>query len=208
MFGLGEVNSLGDYVTVSFVHALGLTRAGAMRALAEHVSVSKPDLLALSEIDGGDALALATRFDLQWAYRGGQALLWNGRFTAADVYDSYLPGAPLQAFERRGLIRVDGKGDGKDLSLVASRFATDRSRARDLRFTRGVLRSVPVPRMLLFITNPPAQSDAFRDLGFTVSESNVARDVMLATRGCRVQSCVIIDGADGIGTQLVAGVTV
>jgi hypothetical protein len=186
-----------------------LTRAGAMRALAEHVSVSKPDLLALSEIDDGDALALATRFDLQWAYRGGQALLWNGRFTHANVYDSFLPAPPLQAFERRGLIRVDGHYDGNDLSLVASRFAADRSRARDLRFTRGVLRLARTPRMLLFITNPPAaRSDAFRDLGFFVNQSNVAADVMLAARGCSVQSCIVVGGAYGIGTKLVAGVTV
>jgi hypothetical protein len=180
-----------------------------MRALAQRISTSQPDVLALSEIDDGDALALATRFDLQWAYRGGQALLWNARLRSARVAESYLPAAPLQAFERRGLLRLDGAFDDGELSLLAARFSSDRSRARDLRFTRGIVRAMRATGALLFITNsPPSASDAFRDFGFAASGAPAAPALLLATRGCDVRSCVGIGAGNGLGPQLLAGLTI
>ncbi|MBV8373739.1 MAG: hypothetical protein JOY69_10815 [Candidatus Eremiobacteraeota bacterium] len=180
-----------------------------MRALAEQISLSHPDIVALSEIDDGNALALATRFDLQWAYRGGQALLWNARMHLESVYESYLPAVPLPAFDRRGLLRVDGAFEGRPIGLFATRFAPGRSRIRDLRVTRGVVRGARIERALLFVTDPPAGRRAmFDDLGFTCHVSEHVPDLLLATRGCSVDTCVRIAGAERSGSQLLAGVTV
>jgi hypothetical protein len=190
------------------VRALGLTRAGAMRALAQCVSDSDPDVLALSEVDSGDALAMATRFDRQWAYRGGQAVLWNRRFAAAKVHELFLPAAPLQPFERRGLLRVDGICNAGDVSLFAARFAPDRACVRDLRYARSAIRAARTARIVLFVTDPPAAgSAAFRDLGLqAVSAGDATPDLMLAVRGFRVQSGTAAPGRNGIGAQLVARV--
>jgi len=196
-------------LTLGFIRAFGLARAGAMRALAQCVSASNPDVLALSEVDAGDALAMATRFDRQWAYRGGQAVLWNRRFAVAKVHDLYLPAAPLQAFERRGLLRVDGFCDGIELSLFASRFAPDRACVRDLRFTRSAIRAARSPRIVLFVTDPPANGrSAFRDLDLRANDANeAAADLMLAVRGFIVQSCTAVPAGNGVGAQLVARIT-
>ena len=162
-------------------------------------------MLALSEIDDGDALALATQFGYQWAYRGGQALFWNARFVASRVEESYLPAPPLQAFERRGLLRVDGRCGKHELSLLTTRFAPNRARARDLRLTRSVIRETRGPRVLLFIANPPAAgSNAFRDLGFAQTDAYALPALMLAARGCALESCLESAGTDGLGAQLVA----
>ncbi len=179
-----------------------------MRELAQRVSESDPDLLALSEIDDGDALALATRFDRQWAYRGGQALLWNQRFTTVNVHDLYLPAAPLQPFERRGLLRIDARCDGVQASIFATRFAPDRAAVRDLRFTRSALRAARARRILLFVTDPPAAGiAAFRDLRFQTL-ANDAPDMMLGVRGFTMESCVASAAQDGIGAHVVARVKV
>ena len=85
LFGPRQIDSVGssaDSITVVCLGAGGLARAGARRTLAERVTASHPDVLSLSEIDDGDALALATQFGYQWAHRGGQALFWNARFVA------------------------------------------------------------------------------------------------------------------------------
>jgi hypothetical protein len=169
------------------------------------VTASQPDVLALSEIDDGDALALATQFGYQWAYRGGQALFWNARFVANRVEESYLPAPPLQAFERRGLLRVDGRCGKRELTLLTTRFASNRARARDLRLTRSVIREARAPHVLLFIANPPAAgSNAFRDLGFAQSDAFARPALMLAARGCALESCLESANGDGLGAQLVA----
>jgi hypothetical protein len=204
LFGPGEIDSV-ELLTVSFVRALGLARAGSMRALAQFVSASDPDVLALSEVDAGDALAMATRFDRQWAYRGGQAVLWNRRFADAKVHDLYLPAAPLQPFERRGLLRVDGSCDGVEVSVFATRFAPDRASVRDLRFTRSAIRAARERRILLFITDPPATgSEAFRDLDLQAATNGDAADLMLAVRGFTVESCAAVMAENGLGAQRVA----
>lgn len=180
-----------------------------MRALAEQISLFQPDILALSEIDDGNALALATRFDLQWAYRGGQALLWNARMHLESVYEWYLPALRLPAFDRRGMLRVDGSFEGSPIALFATRFAPGRSRVRDLRVTRGVVRSAESARALLFITDPPPERRAtFGDLGFECHTNEHVADLLLATRGCSVETIVRVSGGNGIGAQLLAGVTV
>ena len=176
-----------------------------MRALAQFVSAADPDVLALSEVDAGDVLAIATRFDRQWAYRGGQAVLWNRRFADAKVHDLYLPAAPLQAFERRGLLRVDGSCDGVELSIFATQFAPDRASVRDLRFTRSAIRAARAGRILLFLTDPPpARSAAFRDLDLQAVADGDAADLMLAVRGFEVESCTAGTPTNGIGAQKVA----
>ncbi len=173
------------------------------------MTASHPDVLSLSEIDDGDALALATQFGYQWAHRGGQALFWNARFVATRVEESYLPAPPLQAFERRGLLRVDGRCGKRDLTLLTTRFASNRTRARDLRLTRSVIREVRAPSVLLFVANPPeVGSAAFRDLGFAQADAYAMPALMLAARGCALRSCAENASADGLGAQLLALVRV
>ena len=212
MFGPREIDSVGsrdEQLTVVSLAAVGRARAGSRRVLAERVTASNPDILALSEIDDGDALSLATQLGYQWAYRGGQALFWNARFAAARIEESYLPAPPLQAFERRGLLRVDGRCGKHELTLLTTRFASSRARARDLRLTRSVIREVRASRVLLFIANPPATgSAAFRDLGFEQAENNGSAALMVGVRGCAVRACSEDASAGGLGGQLVALITV
>jgi hypothetical protein len=172
-----------------------------MRVLAERFSAWDPDLLALSEVDDGDALALATRFDRQWAYRGGQALLWRRRFEASGVHGRYLPAVPLQPFERRGLLHVDGTLDGTALTVFSTRFTESRDRVRDLRRTRSWIRASHSERIVLCITNPPA-ADAFRDLGFEQRADRSALDALVATRGLWIESSDMARAAGGLGMQL------
>src|SRR5581483_9148979 len=109
-------------------------------SLASLVDDARPDVLAVCEIEPGDALSLATRFALQWAYRGRQALFWSARVRADAVHDLYLPRAG-RPFERRGLLRVDASLDGDPCALVATQFASDRGeRIPELRFARSQLR--------------------------------------------------------------------
>ncbi|MGA8841754.1 MAG: hypothetical protein WB491_14795, partial [Candidatus Aquilonibacter sp.] len=80
------------------------SRPGGMRLVAETVASRNAEVFCVHGIDEGDALALATRFDCGYAYRGRQALFWKVRFAAREVLDRYLPGAPLRPFDRRGLL--------------------------------------------------------------------------------------------------------
>lgn len=108
-----------------------------MRGLASFVENEKPDVLAICEIGSGDALSLATRFALHWAYRGRQALFWNERFNAGEVHDLYLPG------RRRGFVRVDGMLDSQPCTLVATQLSDERTvRIPELRFARAEVRSM------------------------------------------------------------------
>ena len=109
-------------------------------------------MLAVDEIDAGDALALATRFERQWAYRGAQALFWKPPLLdGAQIHDAYLPSSVAHPFERRGFLRVDGRTNGEPLSLVITQIADDRARRiRDTRFIRTQLRACRA-RTMLFV---------------------------------------------------------
>ena len=135
-----------------------------MRALAALVASADPDVTALSEIDAGDALATATRFNCEWAYRGGQALLWKRGAVAHDVFDLYLPVSALRPFARRGLLRVDADIGKVPLHVFATQFAADRSAIRDLRFARSAVRRVE-GNVLLFISDPAPSRIGFADEG-------------------------------------------
>jgi hypothetical protein len=171
-----------------------------MRSLASFLAESDPDVMALGEIDAGDALALATRFDRQWAYRGGQALLWNARVAAREVHDLYLPVAPL-AFERRGLLRIDGEVGEAPLALFATQFGADRNKVREMRFARAHARAAPALAML-FVTSPLGRI-GFSDLGYeAMDEHDTSEEVEIAARGFqleRLRSGVV---GGGIGAAL------
>ena len=122
------------------MRAFGLRAPGAMLSLAATVADADPDVLAVCEIDAGDAFALATRFAREWAYRGGQALFWTRAFAAAAVRDLYLPFAIGRPFDRRGLLRVDGAIDGAPAALYATQFGAERAFAvPEMRFARTQL---------------------------------------------------------------------
>jgi len=114
-------------LTLAYVRAYGLRAPGAMLSLAATVAAADPDVLAVCEIDAGDAFALATRFAREWAYRGGQALFWTRAFAASTVHDLYLPFAIGRPFDRRGLLRVDGAAGGAPASLFATQLGAERT---------------------------------------------------------------------------------
>jgi hypothetical protein len=177
-----------------------------MRALTEQAIASNPDLLAVSEIDDGDALALATKTNRQWSYRGGQALLWRTKFASFGLHESYLAPA-LRSLQWRGVLRVDLRAEETEVSLLTTRFAPDRRRVRDLRAVRSLLRDAPVERMILCITNPPPKGDrVLSDLGFATSDCVAASDALMAVRGCELRSSATIAGGDMLGTQILAHV--
>ncbi len=167
MFGLREIDSVKF---IDWPLCLSLAnesrRVGTTRRFAERIAGARPSFFAIHGIDAGDALAVATRFDCGWAYRGGQALFWRDRFTPHDVHDRYLPLAPLRPFDRRGLLEVAGDYGRKPLTLVAAQLAKDRSRIRELRFMRRELRAIE-GRVLLFVAgHDEGQRIGFGDLGF------------------------------------------
>jgi len=171
-----------------------------MRSLASFLAESAPDVMALGEIDAGDALALATRFDRQWAYRGGLALLWNGGVAAHAVHDLYLPYAP-PAIERRGLLRIDGESGGAPLTLVATRFSADRSNVREMRFARQQAR-VARGAALVFVTSPPPRI-GFADLGFvSIGDRESGAEVAIAARAFRLEPLDVAKPGGGIGAAL------
>lgn len=135
-----------------------------MRSLAALFSAGDPDVAALSAIEAGDALATATRFDREWAYRGGQALLWKRRLTAHAVHDLYLPASALRPFDRRGLLRLDADAGSVPLHVFATQFAGDRSAVRDLRFARSAVRRV-AGNVVLFVSEPGRSRIGFTDTG-------------------------------------------
>jgi len=113
-----------------------------MLSLAATVADADPDVLAVCEIDAGDAFALATRFAREWAYRGGQALFWTRAIAAATVHDLYLPFAIQRPFDRRGLLRVDGTIGGVSANIFATQFGHARAFAvPELRYARSQVRA-------------------------------------------------------------------
>lgn len=190
------------------VRGHGLARPGAMRALTEQTVVSDPDLLAVSEIDDGDALALATKTDRQWSYRGGQALFWRAGFVPLAVHEAYLSSG-MPRLPWRGLLRVDLRVGTIEISLTCTRLAPDRRGIADLRFVRKLLADAESERAILCVVNPPAiGARALARLGFESSNCVIAADVLTAIRGGDLRSSVTIAGGGALGTQIVACVRV
>ncbi|HEY1976059.1 MAG TPA: hypothetical protein VGG89_05935 [Candidatus Baltobacteraceae bacterium] len=178
-----------------------LARAGAMRSLAALFSADDPDVAALSGIDAGDALATATRFDREWAYRGRQALLWKRRMTAHAVHDFYLPVSALRPFDRRGLLCVDADAGNVPLHLFATQFAGGRTAIRDLRFARTAVRSVD-GNVVLFISEPGSSRIGFADAGL---QSVVpAPKLAIWARGFRLDVERYSEDEPGLGAVAVA----
>jgi hypothetical protein len=142
-----------------------------MRKLAELLAGAQPDILAVSEIGSGDSRSLATRFALQWAYRGRQALFWRAPFEPARIADLYLPmRTPLR---RTGFVRVDGALAKVACTLAATQFARGReSRAAQVTFARAQLRTAKADALFFACAaDPPID---VTDLGF-VQRANDAR---------------------------------
>lgn len=153
------------------MRAHGLVRAGAMRKLAAFVDAQQPQVMGICEIDAGDALALATRFALQWAYRGRQALFWSAPVRARTVHDRYLPLRAARLFDRRGLLIVEAECDAQPCILAATQLSSERSAfLPELRFARTHLRGTT--RALLFADMPPYRV-GFADLGFTAVDDGI-----------------------------------
>jgi hypothetical protein len=126
-----------------------------MRAVAEAIDARVPAIFCVHGIEEGDALALATRFVFEYAYRGRLAIFWNATFSVREIVD-----------RNRGLLRVNGTFAGGRLTLVARRFSRDRaSRVRQLRQARTELRATK-SAALLFITGFVTGETGFSDLGF------------------------------------------
>ena len=160
-----------------------------MRVIAESIALHATAIFSVHGIDEGDALALATRFDFGYAYRGRQALFWNARYAAREVLDRYLPSLPLRPFDRRGLLAVEGAFDGSPLTLIATQFTAERAvRVREVRFARRVLREMGGPA-LLFVTGVASGAVSFEDLGFAA----IARDAgtLVAARDVMTDAAVV-----------------
>lgn len=137
-----------------------------------------PAIFAVHGIEEGDALALATRFARDYAYRRRQALFWNATFTAREVLDRY-----------RGLLRVDGTFAGGRLALIAARFASDRGlRVRELRHARSVLRATK-SAALLFVSGTVEGEAGFEDLGFATLATD--GDALIAAREAGARASIV-----------------
>lgn len=142
-----------------------------MRKLAAFVDAQQPHVVGICEIDAGDALALATRFALQWAYRGRQALFWKAPVRAHTVHDRYLPLRAARLFDRRGLLIVDAECDAQPCMLAATQLSSERTAfVPELRFARTHLRGSV--RALLF-ADVPHYRVGFADLGFVRIEEGI-----------------------------------
>jgi hypothetical protein len=143
-----------------------------MRAIAERIVAESPAFCAVHGIDAGDALALATRFDSGWAYRGRQALFWSKAFHAHEVHDRYLPAPPLRPFDRRGLLEVRGTIGNEKVTLVAAQLGNDRSRVRELRLLRSTLRAIHGTAYLFIAGYGNDERIGFADLAFRLKHSD------------------------------------
>lgn len=180
-----------------------MERAGAMRSLAAFYDAHLPDVFAICRMTPGDALAFATRFSLQWAYRGRQALFWTPEFTGARCEDPYLPFHLPRPLDRRALIRIDVERGVQTVTFAATEFArTQTQRAAEMRFVRGALRKMHSPAV--FFAHVAAQYAKFADLGFEdVSGDPDVRERIYA-RGLRVERAVLVPEQRGIGPVTVA----
>ncbi|MDQ2873125.1 MAG: hypothetical protein M3R35_08375 [Candidatus Eremiobacteraeota bacterium] len=177
-----------------------------MRSLAEFVAERDPQLLGVCEIDAGDALALATRFARQWAYRGRQALFWNDAFHARSVRDAYLPFRAAKPFDRRGLLRLEGSLGARETTLFATQFSTLREqRIPELRFARAQVRGTGASVLFAHLAPPHRR---FADLGYVDASGAQDGDERLFVRGFRVESAVREDAPRGLGAPLRATVAI
>lgn len=102
----------------------------------------------------GDSLSLATRFELQWVYRGRLALFWGGAFSAQAVRD-----------EQRGFLRVDGTFESMACTVAVARFSLERHRhIPQTRFARAQMRVAH--RSAVLFAHRPLRAGIFCDLGF------------------------------------------
>lgn len=159
-----------------------------MRNLASFVDAEKPQVMGICEIDAGDALSLATRFALQWAYRGRQALFWKAPLHVHAVHDRYLPVRVPRLFDRRGLLIVDADIAGEPCMLAATQISSEREGyIPEMRFARSHMRGAQ--RALLF-ADVPGYGIGFADLGFVqIADGIFARDFSLGE--LRAQSAAV-----------------
>lgn len=153
-----------------------------MRALAASVAEERPHVVSVCEIEPGDALAFATRFAMQWAYRGHQALFWSEPFQARRVRDLYLPAVGAIAFERRGFLYVEAEMDGRSCVLAATQFSEERRPCiAEIRFARGMLRGAQCDAILC--AHLRETRIAFGDLGFREEGSPAQSPERVYVRG-------------------------
>jgi hypothetical protein len=175
-----------------------------MRSLAAFYDRVRPDVLAVCEIDAGDALALATRFALQWAYRGGQAVFWLGALRATGIRDNYLPFSPVRPFERRGIVEVTMQIADAPATILATHVAAEREqRIREVRHLRTVARGAH-PACIVFAVMPASRIE-LGGLGFTRAGCRGVDNEALYVRGYHIeQAADDVQPHRGIGTPLVA----
>jgi len=184
-----------------------MERAGAMRSLAAFYTAHTPQVLAIARMTPGDALALATRFSLQWAYRGRQAVFWQNSFTNARCEDPYLPFHFTRPLDRRALVRVDVERGQRSLTLAATQFArTQAQRVPELRFVRKVLRAVQ-SRGIFFAHLFP-QYAKFADLAFVDVTRGFDGPVRIFVRDASIERVEILPAARGISQIACAQLTI
>ena len=175
-----------------------------MRSLAAFFDRARPDIFAVSEIDAGDALALATRFALQWGYRGAQSVFWRSDLRAVAMRDNYLPFSPSRPFDRRGIIELTLQFANSPCTVLATQIGADRDqRIREMRHLRTVARGA-AHACLVFAVLPSGRID-LTDLGFKRAGCRGVADEALYVRGFDIAQAQDDKHAHrGIGTPLVA----
>lgn len=168
-----------------------------MRSLAAFVAETQADIFAVCEIEAGDALALATRFALEWAYRGRQALFWNAVFKASEVADVYLPASGAKQLARRGFLRVNGSLNARTCALYTMQFASDRDEIAQRRFARARLRAETGPA-LLFAYDARAKL-RLDDLGFVESNGSSEARERIWVRDFGIASSAVRAPLAGLG---------
>jgi len=184
-----------------------MERAGAMRSLASFYDARKPHVFAIARMTPGDALALATRFSLQWAYRGRQALFWQNSFTNARCEDPYLPFHLARPLDRRALLRIDVEHGRRSLTFALTQFArTQAQRVPELRFVRKALR-VTQARALFFAHIYP-QYAKFADLAFRDATGAFEGPLRIFVRDAVVESVEMVPAQRGISAIATARVAI
>ncbi|MDQ2662898.1 MAG: hypothetical protein M3Y18_02545 [Candidatus Eremiobacteraeota bacterium] len=177
-----------------------------MRSLAAFFAAAGADVFAVCEIEAGDALALATRFAAEWAYRGRQAIFWNARFLAREIADVYLPVSVARPLDRRGFLRVDGSLDAALCALYTMQLAADRHEIAQRRFVRTRLRSHPGSAIVF--ARAPRGGMNLADLGFIDAAPGGAAQERILARGFRVEGIVGGGPLAGLGTPIRARLTI
>ncbi len=121
-----------------------------MRSLMQFLARTDPEIFALCEIDAGDALAVATRFVRQYAYRGGQAVFLRNSVDITAVRDDYVPLWPGRPFDRRGVVWVQARYGSRRVSVLTAKLASGREqRAAEIRHVRTIVRALERPAVVL-----------------------------------------------------------